>query len=446
MKSLKLSLILLSSLSIFLGLYLRLYNITHIPLGFDEMIQFDLLWKVSSLRGVLHYNLIHDYQFPLQYLIVYPMVKVWGNELLAYRFFSLLFSLGGGVVLWRLLKEVSSKKQDQIIHFFVLALYSLSLPLIEYSYSSRPYGGLIFFTLMSFYLGYKSISDPTYKKHIWILCLFTLSLTHLFGLFMAIILFFQFWFLRLKQYPNPPMSIFRWSLVLIVLCFISLVGIYLVYIPALEIDIQRLVGFRKLLGLFSYLGNGISLILLFSFLLYRNKARGVKIFVYPILLLLLISLALNLIGLPSFEYRFFVGMIPLIFIVMGECIRRYFFGQKRKQIVMLMSLFVFVGSLLSHSQRVDKNPPVDLLVQDQQKIHEEQIDIVACGNCPSFYFLAGKQRLQCLRGWDFSQNTEALETMQGLIIFDLNQKYCQKFIPRDFKLKKKYSGFSYFSK
>jgi len=446
MKTLKFSLILLCSLSIFIGVSLRLYNITQMPLSFDEMIQFDLLWEISSLKGVLHYNLIHDYQFPLQYIIVYPFVKIWGNEFLAFRFFSLVFSFGGGLVLWMLLKEFSSKKEDQLIHLFVLALYSLSLPLVEYSYSSRPYGGLIFFTLLSFYLGFKSLRDPSYKKHEWALCLFILCLTHLFGLFMAIILFFQFWFLRLKQYSKPRMMFFRVSLVLSVLSFISLVALYLVYIPALEIDIQRLVGFRKLLGLFSYLGNGIFLILLFTFLLYKNKARNVRVFVFPILLLLLISLVLNLLGLPSFEYRFFVGIIPLIFIVMGECIGGYFFGQKRKQIVMLMSLLLFLAGFLTESKRLDKHPRVDLLVKDQQMIQEESIDIVACGNCPRFYFLSGKQRLQCLKGWDFSQNRETLETMEGLIIFDVNQKYCQKFIPKDFKLKKKYSGISYFSK
>ncbi len=446
MKTLKLSVILLCSLSILIGVSLRLYNITYMPLSFDEMIQFDLLWEISSLKGVLHYNIVHDYQFPLQYIITYPFVKIWENELLAFRLFSLVFSFGGAVILWKLLKEISSKKEDELIHFFVLALYSLSLPLIEYSYSSRPYGGLIFFTLLSFYLGFKSIRDSSYKKHEWILCLLILSLTHLFGLFMAIILFFQFWFLRLKQYSKSRMVFFRGSLVLSVLSFISLVGLYLIYIPALEIDIQRLVGFRKLWGLFSYLGNGIFLISLFSFLLYKNKARGVRIFVIPILLILLISLALNLLGLPSFEYRFFVGMIPLIFIVMGECIGRYFFGQKRKHIVMLMCLLLFFGSFLSQSQSLEKHPRVDLLVADQEMIQAQNSDVVACGNCPRFYFLSGKHRLQCLKGWDFSQNREALETMQGLIVFDVNQKYCQKFIPKDFKLKKKYSGISYFSK
>ncbi len=430
------ALLLLSLSSLLIALFLRVYLWGSAPASFDELIQFDLLWRNSSLWGSLHYNLVHDYQFPLHYILTYPLVK-WGDKsLLIMRLISLLSSLGSLVLFFKL-----CQLRFKGLHlYFSLALYSLSLPIIYFSFIARPYSLLVFFSTLALYLWEKRSTGAPF-----FLCLFLLSSTHLFGLFMGMI--FLLSLLKNKLSTQNLKKV----LMAMAFCFCSLLAIYFFSVAELEEISKRSLNWRKFLGLFSYIGSGYGAYLVFSYFVFNDfffkknfSPHGQFLSMSSALIAL--AVALNFLGLPSFEYRFFVGLIPLlIFSLVSLLYEIRSFRKVYFSVLGLLLIQALAMPLISGKKLFYKAPRVDLLIKENRELISSQEKIVACGNCPRIYFENDRQ-LSCLQGWDFSQNREVLEGMTSLMVFDDNRVFCQKYIHAHFTTILRYPGVTYFSK
>ncbi len=424
-----------SLLCLIVAVALRLYLWPSAPASFDELIQFDLLWRNNSLWGTLQYNALHDYQFPLHYILTYPLVKLGGKSLMLMRLVPMVWGILGLIVFYRICHLRFPKKEQRTHRFFSVALYALSLPVLYFSFIARPYGAMIFFTLLTLYLLEK-------RARLWpyLSALILLGLTHLFGLFMAIV-FALFWAKRELSAQN-----FKKILLLIGPVFILFWAIYLTNAATLEEVTRRSMGLRKFLGVFPYIASGYGVFIAFCFLVLKKKFFNQWPFLSMATAILGVGVILNLLGLPAFEYRFFVGLVPMLILSLVTLLDLV--SQEKKIYYGLTSLLLaqaLAMPMVSGHKIFFKAPRVDLLLKDHGQMIGQQAKVVACGNCPRLYF-AEDRHLSCLEGWDFSQNRQALEGMSALMVFEDNRNFCAKYVHAHFTKVLKYPGVTYFSK
>ncbi|MBC97367.1 MAG: hypothetical protein CME63_06435 [Halobacteriovoraceae bacterium] len=433
-----------------LGVLFRLYLLLESPLSFDENIQYDLLSQVHSLLGVIEYNYTHDFQFPLGYILSYPLVKYFPENLFAFRFISFFLVIPGFFLFYRIMgirNLVPSYPVSQNQRWLGTLIFSLSFFSIEYGFNARPYSLMLFFSLLSFYLGLKWENTEERRFFcLFILSLFFLGLSHLFGLVLALYLFILFWYLK----KGVSKAFISFVGALFALAITSLI-FYQINSDPLVLEQRRAVSLTKFYGLFLYLYNDnfiFLFLLIFVFLrMLKFNKRVLLLFFSPLCLLLVISLILNFLGLPSFEYRFFIGgaAFSFIFIAFLPVIWRKKVSGRDKGSSLLLSptlfficmILLFLPNCLKIYFYIDNYPNIPevmvKLTQELSSSSKEDKMVVACGNCPRFYesvLLESGGRLHCLGGWDFSLNREVLGKVREpyFLIFKDNMNFCSDLI------------------
>jgi len=190
-KSNRIALLLL--LIIFLGSFLRIYDLGTESIWHDEAASIDGckqdLASVVQSSGRLHN------QPPLYFILLHYWMLLFGTSEVAVRSLSAIFGILSILLIYKIGHQLFSKKVG-LISCFLLAISSYN---INYSQVARGYSLLLLLTLLSFFFFIEILKgDKQRKRHFALLLLSNLGLayTHVYGLFVImgqIFYFILFW-------------------------------------------------------------------------------------------------------------------------------------------------------------------------------------------------------------------------------------------------------------
>lgn len=175
-------------LIIFIGVLFRIYNINHDTFWWDEILSFWIADPEISLRETLlrHYQL--DSTLPTFNIILKYFYKIFGYKISVGRYLSAIL----GIFSFILISIISLQFKNKKSFLLLLFLSSWNIYLISASQEMRAYSMLIFFSISTIFLLYKTLEDSEKGKNIFYVVCFALSqvfaiLVHPFSL----ILFFS---------------------------------------------------------------------------------------------------------------------------------------------------------------------------------------------------------------------------------------------------------------
>ena len=176
------------TLIIFLGAFLRFYNIDKNSLWLDEIGQ--VIVATMNLQDLLVGVSTH-LSPPLDYLIMHFFLKFTPHNDLFFRMPAAIFGIASILFVFLLGKQLFSIK----VGLISALLFSISPFDIYYSQEARMYSSFLFFTLVSFYTFIRFIETRNKYFYPWIISGILMIYTHYFGFFILLI---QFIFLLFK--------------------------------------------------------------------------------------------------------------------------------------------------------------------------------------------------------------------------------------------------------
>ena len=212
---------------LFLGLFLRVYNLTEESLWLDEGIPI----RVATLNVFQIWEWFKtNSHSPLYFIILYFWIDVGGTSEFSTRFLSLIFGFCSIIMIYKVGKLIFNKG----VGFISALLLASSEFHIHYSQEVRMYSLMTLLTLFSFYFFIKLLKERNQIDLIgYTLSSSLLIYTHVFGLFIIMaqnIYIVTIFILSKKTYI---LNIQRWTLLQIILIVI--------YAPYIEILLANII-------------------------------------------------------------------------------------------------------------------------------------------------------------------------------------------------------------
>lgn len=171
---------LIMALIIFIGLFLRIYNLDKESIWVDEIISIKMVhFKLSTIIKAI----LIDYHPPLYYYILHYWVNLFGDSEFAIRFLSVIF----GFLAIFMIYKVGSLLFNKNVGLIGSLILALSVFHIQYSQEARVYSLITLLSLISFYFFIKLFVKSNHL--IWIAYVLSNALliySHFYGLFIVI--------------------------------------------------------------------------------------------------------------------------------------------------------------------------------------------------------------------------------------------------------------------
>ncbi len=322
---------------ILLGFGLRLYTLTATDAWLDEA--FSGIFVSQSWTELFH--LVSQDVHPFLYFV---LLKLWaylfGSNLYALRFFSLLFGMAILPLTYAVMKRCFN---NQRLALLTMGLVAINPFLVDYAVEARSYALVCMLGLASVWFLVRALQQPLHYNRYWCgfsICIALNFLTHLFTVFFSItLLLFALWFYR--QTIKHTLAVLAMSSVPLLLGIMSWLPIILFYrkagkggfwIPAVDITILPLSVYRYCFGVYRQMHgvplerlftmwlspSTIGLIILISFvgLLFwkSQKTRYDALITFAWLLPLLAAISANYTGRSIYVERFFI--LSSVFLMM----------------------------------------------------------------------------------------------------------------------------------
>lgn len=433
-------------LSLFLGLFTRVFFPHYFPLNFDELIQYDVLTIVDA-GGVFDYLKTHERQGPLAYFLFLPLVKAFPQNIFILRFIGIILSLLTVFFFYKLASLFFDKRDpsQRVSLIFSCALFSLSyFPLVN-TYTIRPYGVLTLLTVTTTYfftkIFYRQEDDFPWKMVIGLgFSLLFLAISHPFGLLQAALYIAIAVVILIRKFnvsQRVPFLFFGGlglgTLVLLLACAYVVTYEPLGFHPrhwppTMEKVLASFVW--QMGGHFNFIG---FLGLAYVFHIKRKNIQGVLPLFIDLLLLVFphfFAYGVSRFIYPIFELRFF-GHLGLYSCLLIPFYVERLWGEKASLRTSVSSLFLIGTFTFTFYQQglLQKGSSLNFReVFESVPTLKDRVTL-SCGNCPSFYF--DEDKLQCKRGWDFSLETHKNpgKEPQAFILFKKNEWFCAKQVP-----------------
>jgi hypothetical protein len=283
----------------------------------------------SALKGDVHP--------PLYYYIVHLFLEIFGDSAYAARFVSLLFGIGGIVAVYYLGKEIFNKS----VALTAIFLLSVNHFHIFYSQEARMYSMLFFTTTLSFLFLIRFIKLPTLKSALqFSLCAALLINTHFYSVFALFAIYLIILYYIIKPYNTTGKKMFFYALlsgIITVVSFIPSMVIFLstsglksFWITAPSWDVYTSM-FKELIG--SEIGVTITTItiLYFIYTIFKqgelvtfkiDPEQERPVFAFQVLFIwificVILPYILSYIHIPMVISRYFINLLPAIFLLMA---------------------------------------------------------------------------------------------------------------------------------
>ncbi|KGO85821.1 hypothetical protein Q765_14445 [Flavobacterium rivuli WB 3.3-2 = DSM 21788] len=322
---------------IILSFAFRIYNLDFQSPWGDEI--FTLIFSHSDKSlGEIFEVLKGDVHPPLYYYTIHFFLEIFGDSIYVARFVSLLFGVGGIVVLYYLGKELFNKN----VALIAVALLCINHFDIYYSQDARMYTMLFFSTTLSFLFLIRYIKTPTLKSAlIYSFSTALLVNTHFYALFALCTQYLIILYFIIKPYNTTWKRIFFHALISGIITLISFIpslviflstkGIKSFWIPVPERDVYTTM-FKEFFG-FSEIAIVIAVIAILYFLYkvfneeessnYKiNPVTDKPVFAFQILFIwifmcIFIPFLLSFAHLPMIVSRYFINVLPPVFLLIA---------------------------------------------------------------------------------------------------------------------------------
>ena len=327
---------------ILLGGVLRIYTLADRSLWLDEIQQVNYYFTSDSIWNLFNKAAIH-FQTPLDYLIGYSMVSIFGFSEFIVRFPAFLWGSFSLIPIYLLTRYIFYIEVAIISGIFI----SSSRWMIAYSQEARPYSIFIFFLFLTLYYIVRAVSENKYRD--WVLYCITAILLLLTRGYEPIVAIFVIYIITLSIYiirwPNIEMQ--YWKNIIVKLTKVNII-ITIIYIPFIYLVLKQLLSTKYISGQQNHIYNLwyflssiknyyytltfpithlITLLLLTGFMiiiinrkncLWRAWFVSMAIFI-PFFQLLIYLLLVNMNNAP-FATRYMIYWLPFIYIICSYAI------------------------------------------------------------------------------------------------------------------------------
>lgn len=197
---------------LFIGLFLRVYNLGNESIWLDEGFSI----RVANLN-LSHIISFHDNNPPLYHIILHWWINLFGDSEFSVRFPSVIF---GSLAIF-MMYMVGNQIFDKDVGILSSLLLGLSVYHIGYSQEARTYSLSVLLTLFSMYFFIKLLKKGEQKNLVgYILSSILLMYSHIYGLFIIISqnVYLIALFLLSKEAYKPSLK--RWILIQVILIFL----------------------------------------------------------------------------------------------------------------------------------------------------------------------------------------------------------------------------------
>jgi mannosyltransferase len=346
---------------ILLSFLFRIYKLNFQSPWGDELFTLINSHSNKSLGDIFN-ALKGDVHPPLYYYIVHFFLEIFGDTAYVARFVSILFGVGGMVVLYYLGKELFNKK----VALTAVLLLVVNHFHIYYSQEARMYTMLFFTTTLSFLFLIRFIKTSTLKSALlYSITTVLLVNTHFYSLFALFAQYLILLYFILKPYNTTSTKLFTYtfisgvitgiSFIPSIVIFLSTSGIKSFWIKAPERDVFTSM-FKEFFG-FSEIAIFIAIVGLLYFLFKTFNEDDIKdhkidpekdkpVFAFYILFvwlftLILIPFVLSYVHLPMIVSRYFINILPPIFLIIAAGITYIKNSVIRATLLSLFVLFSF---------------------------------------------------------------------------------------------------------
>ena len=341
---------------VLIGAILRFYKLDYQSMWIDEIITVNVASPTNSFLGIYNFLRDNDPHPPLYYFLIHIFFLLFGYNTLVLKFFSALIGVFGIITMYYLGKEILNKK----VGLFASFLTALNFFHIYYSQEGRMYSLLFLTSCLSAYSLLIFLKKPNYKTTIiFVICSSLMIYSHFFGVFVLfsfylILLFYSFMLKKEDSFKRLRLLVISGVLTLIL------------YIPSIIIILSNqkrdsiwipsptFKTFDKMFGeFFGYSATLKALVLivfttsiLYYFFKKKKKSLSKIEMINPVLILLVwifvttfLSIIYSFLSLPIVVSRYFVCVLPAIFILLALAINS--FKIKSLQIGLFLTLTFF---------------------------------------------------------------------------------------------------------
>ena len=341
---------------ILLSFLLRIYHLDYQSPWGDEL--FTLINANSNKpMGEIFSVLRGDVHPPLYYYIIHFFLQIFGDTAFVARFVSLLFGVGGVIALYYLGKELFNKNVALVAAF----LMSINHFHIYYSQEARMYSMLCFATVLSFLYLIRFIKAPTLKTAlIYSFGTALLVNTHFYALFALFAQYLIILYFIIKPYNSTGLKIFMYAFISGIITLVSFIpsivifqgtsGIKQFWITSPALNVYTAM-FSELIGSEVAVVIAIIAILYFIFKIFNeeespkfkidpvkdNLIFAFQVFFIWVFISILSPYVLSFVHLPMIVSRYFVNILPPLFLLMSAGI-----GLIKSNTIKVTLLTVFV--------------------------------------------------------------------------------------------------------
>lgn len=344
------SYVLLISFGFFIGLALRLINITKSSVWHDEGFSI-MLSKLNAVQ--IWQGSARDVHPPLYYELLHFWIKLFGQNVLSIRFLSLLASVFVVGLVFIIVKKIAGVRAATI----ALYLCAMAPILIRYSQEARMYGLLSLFMLLALYSVIKisQTPKPIYPYLLYIVAVVCGLYTHYFTVLAVISFWAYFIAIGIKQKNNRVITAKKWwwangiSVVLFLPWFSNMLAQLSRGQGLGWLSKTNLYSFSSALWQFFSLTDGKQLPLIIYWLLFlvvalcsiyilrkdKSEQKYNYLIVIYAFLPIFVALVISLFK-PIFHERYFVFSAPAIFMIIAIAIDKV--ATKKTWLLMLLTV------------------------------------------------------------------------------------------------------------
>jgi len=349
---------------ILLSFALRIYKLDFQSPWLDELFTLTNTNSGKSLSEIVS-ALAGDAHPPLYYFIVHFFTKIFGDSGYVARFVSVLFGVGGIVVIYYLAKELFNKSTA----LTAVLLLSVNHFHIYFSQEARMYTMLFFTTTLSFLFLVRFIKKPVLKSAL--MYSFTTALlvnTHFYSFFPLFAQYLIILYYIIKPYNTTGKKIFTYAFISGIITLVSFLPListlfgtseiksFWITLPPENVYSEML---TELIGPELCVAISLLAITYFAYTVFKEKEpvkykidpeKDRTVFAFHVLFIwLFISIAfpllLSYIHIPMIVSRYFINILPAIFLLIAAGINCIESSTVKTTIISAFILFALIDLL-----------------------------------------------------------------------------------------------------
>lgn len=319
----------------------RIYKLDFQSPWLDELFTLTKSQSDNSLSEIVS-ALAGDAHPPLYYFIVHFFVSIFGDSIYVARLVSVLFGVGGIVLLYYLAKELFSKNTA----LTAVLLLSVNHFHIYYSQEARMYTMLFFTTTLAFLFLVRFLKNPGLTSALlYSFATVLLVNTHFYSFFALLSQYLIILYFIVKPYNATGKNIFRYAFISGLITLVSILPLipalsgtskiksFWVVIPSENVYAEML---KELIGPEVCIAIGIITIVYFIYAVFKEKelvrygidpvntrqAFSFHVLFIWLFICLAVPLLLSYIHIPIIVSRYFINILPPLFLFIAAGIHR----------------------------------------------------------------------------------------------------------------------------